>query len=446
MIITIKKYNAKSPIERKELLLFMVFVVIYRLLLDWSFKKVISVCYGYSGFTYLPSTSLCIMSWAILVLFTYLVFRYYFSIEKISHEILFLFFLIAVVPFTSMMGGGQFNTEFVVYNIIYWAMIFLAAAAIDNSRSCRMAMKKKKVRDINIVLIGITIISFVIIVYISGKYTGFRLNYSLSSEIIYDFRQEAKENNLPTILRYILMWIQVIMPVLIAYFISKKNHLMVAICIITVLLMFGYNGAKTPFLMAILAVLFNVMKGIKLQKINRWVIVWVTIFCFVSVLEYIFHGTYVLEGMFIRRVLFLPNLVSSYYFDFFSYNMPDFFRSGALSFLFDGGPYQNLQSTIGLKFTGTEQWMNGGMIADAVMNLGLAGVFIFPWLIIITLHILDRCSEGIDIRIYITTSILIAFTLINSFLSVTLVSHGSIVLMILLQAMKSSNVLTNNKK
>ena len=75
---------------------------------------------------------------------------------------------------------------------------------------------------------------------------------------------------------------------------------------------------------------------------------------------------------------------------------------------------------------------NNGLISDAVSNLGNVGIFVFPIVIIIILYYIDRCSEGIDMRIMLVTVIYISILFLSSFVVTILVTHGLIFLMFIM--------------
>ena len=75
---------------------------------------------------------------------------------------------------------------------------------------------------------------------------------------------------------------------------------------------------------------------------------------------------------------------------------------------------------------------NSGLLSDAVSNLGYLGIVCMPLVLSFVLVLLDKCSKGLDPRIYLTTSLSIAMTLINTNLFTALLTHGILMLMLLL--------------
>lgn len=429
----------------RNIYIFIIFILLLRLILDLSYSNIITVNYSYANFKDATSNVWIIVSWAILAIGTALAWKNYISINRISNEVIFILYIISFVPFTSMVAHGQFDSEFVLLGSVYWIFVFLAQKVIPKNTK-RKFFVCKQVKNLNLLLEIIAIFGVLLIVYISGRYSHFRINLSLSSDIVYDYRRQASNNNLAFYVRYPFMWTQSVMPILLAYFISKKNKLFIFICIMAQILSFGYDGQKTPILMTVFVIVFNVFRNINIRELNKWVLVGIVGVLGLGLVEFFLLKSYWIAGVLTRRVFFLPNMVSYYYYDFFSTHTPDYFRSSVLSDLFFYNPYPQLQYTIGQTYLNANYWMNNGLISDAITNLGKPGVFLFPWLVAYVLRLLDRCSEGIDMRIYIACSFSIALSLINSFLSVILVSHGVIVLMILLFVMKRAKNERSDKK
>ncbi|HET7819665.1 MAG TPA: hypothetical protein VFL70_10195 [Bacteroidia bacterium] len=85
-----------------------------------------------------------------------------------------------------------------------------------------------------------------------------------------------------------------------------------------------------------------------------------------------------LSGIFVNRFLFIPALLTNFYFDYFKDN-PFFFAESHFFNLFVKNPYN---MPVGFLIT-KEYWgeptayANNGIISDGFMNLGYLGVFLF---------------------------------------------------------------------
>ena len=69
---------------------------------------------------------------------------------------------------------------------------------------------------------------------------------------------------------------------------------------------------------------------------------------------------------------------------------------------------------------------NGGLLSDALMNLGYIGAFIFPILLIMVLKLLDGASKGLAPSVLFMTTICLTFLFLNLNLTIALLTGGVI--------------------
>ena len=96
-------------------------------------------------------------------------------------------------------------------------------------------------------------------------------------------------------------------------------------------------------------------------------------------------------------------------------------------------------------FQRPEMAVNNGLIGDAFANLGWIGIIVMPLLIVITLKILDACSEGLDIKIFIMSAVTITFIFISSFYFTILMTHGLIAVCFILYLLPRDYELNRNE-
>lgn len=131
--------------------------------------------------------------------------------------------------------------------------------------------------------------------------------------------------------------------------------------------------------------------------------------------------------------MFLPNLLNEYYFDFFSGNVPDYFRQSFLRNFGFESEYEKIPNMIGYSyFNRPDMVANNGLISDAITNMGIIGIVISPLFIVTFLWLYDNATHNLDRKIYIMSSIYIAYTLIGSFMLPALLTHGFIAMVIIL--------------
>ena len=186
-------------IPYKSLLLYLSLVSLYRLALDWIYRSVIAVSFAYAGFIWKPSLLLCAVSWALLTLFSCLMWPCYRNPEnRISYEILFILFLISLVPFTVMVYAGMCPTAFWASNALYWFLLIRLCVRKRLFRAIKITGVMKRIQKAHVLIAVVLLLS---VFYICARYSHFRLNFDLSK--IYDLRSESREYDYPTLLKYI---------------------------------------------------------------------------------------------------------------------------------------------------------------------------------------------------------------------------------------------------
>ena len=404
-------------------------------MLDYCFGSVISTTFAYDGFYNQKSLILAIISWVVLAVFSKLCKNAYDNSEnKASYEVVYMLFLITFVPFTSMLCYGNTPTQFTILNIIFWFEL-LVLVQIKNTRNTQLSLK---INGTGIVGEGqirfITIISAAVVLYISGKYTHFRFNFSVTN--VYELRADAASFSVPTFLTYLYSWTRNLNSILLAYYMRRKKKGWTMFCIFIQLLNFGIDGSKTTLFLLLFVVIINLLPKVKLSKMNKWVLIG---FC--SLMAVCVFANAVLNNvwpisLFVRRVLYVPVKISVAYVDFFTKNVPDFFRQGFLRRFGFESPYPPLSYMIAKVYWNEISAANNGLISDAITNMGIAGIFLFPVIFSAVLRWLDRSAKGLDIRIYLSVALYMSIVLSNSFLFTVLFTHGLLISIIVLKMMK----------
>lgn len=431
--------------NNKNTIFYFLLIFLYRVLLDITYKNVISIYYAYAGFESKNSFSYLALSWFILFFFAVVCRRFYINkTEKLSYEIFFALFLISIVPFTTMTAFGSCSLSFVAANSCYWLLFCCFISSINWGRK-RIRWKVgniKKLGDVQIELFAI--LMFLVVLYISGRYTGFRFNFNLLN--VYEYREEARLNQLPTVLVYLFSWSRMLNSIFIAYFIWQKKWPWVAVGILTQLLSFGYDGSKTTLLLMLVVVIINLIPTFNSHSMNKWLLIsfdGLVAFCLIW---FLISKDYTLISLFVRRVLFIPVQIGTNYWDFFTTHIPDFFRQSFLRYLGFKSPYPSIAYMIGDIYSHRITSANNGLISDAVANMGKIGVVIMPFFNAFVFSLLDKSANGLDTRLYITVALYVALTMTNSFIFTILLTHGLLITIILLSTMKRDTIEKQNTK
>ncbi len=433
-------FNRRGSFKAEYYLL----LLIYRILLDFSYNKIVYQFYAYAGFECNINAVLYFVSWVVLILSARVVFHAYVNREnKASQEVVFFLYLMSMVPFSSMMANGALKTDFVIANIVYWTILLFFTTRdrfIKGASNIRFKTGNVTLGDTQLVILAIVL--GLVTIYVSGRYARFRLNFNLMD--VYELREEASSNDLPTMLQYLFSWGRTINVILIAYFVRKKKYFWTVFCGIVGLLSFGYDGSKSTFFLLVLAVGISLLPKMSMQVINKWVLRGFAVLIFSCAVIYTITGNYVPASMIVRRVLFLPIRIAKEYFDFFTKNPPDYLRQSFLRYFGLSSNYESIPHMIGrIYFDSPKMSANNGLISDAMANLGYFGIVMYPVFISIVFKWLDKSSKNLDPRIYVTVAVYLSLVMTNSFFTTILLTHGLIVAIIVLSMMKREENVTN---
>ena len=428
--------------KKKQLYSFIFYAIILlfvKISLDFIYDKIVSTIGGYQKFANSKSFVYGFLSW-IVFFFSVPVFFKYFENKKsiFSYEIIFILYLTSFLPALTMIKYSAISIYTFILYIFYWISI-LFFNNIFCLFSCNVRLLKKKVYLNYKNIITIFIIFFIGIIYISYRYTGFRINFDIYK--VYELRADSKNYSMPSILKYLFTWSKVVITILTSYFLINKKYFFVLLCIVCQILSFGIDGAKiTIFLLGIVIILSIIPKN-NFSKLNLFLSFCFLLILLLSIFLFKNFDSIFIPNVFIRRMLFTPILLSDNYVDFFTSHIPDFFRQGFLRRLGFESPYPNIAYMIGdLYYDKPEMSANSGLLADGVTNFGVLGVIFMPLILTFCFYILDKISKNIDNRLSLVISFYISMILLNSALMTSLLTHGLFLIYIFLYSLRKKEL------
>ncbi len=438
MNITIKN-DLKLNVDTLKII---AYICINRILLDICYFGIIVPNFKYMGFVDKRVSFNFVISWIILFCSIPFILKIILDIKnRISNLIICTIYFISYIPFSTCIYSGIFTYKYIICNCIYWITLLTMQIIFNkikiNSRNVIIKFKKVNINDKIILFIGI--ISLVLILYISIRYTGFRINIDLNN--VYDLRLEARSYNLPTIINYLFSWSKIINPIFLGYSILNKKYILSIVFFLTQIVSFGIDGLKLTLMITLITVFICFFyKKTSVYYLKKYIGIGLIFILILSLLEKVIFNTFEIIDFIIRRILFIPNYLNYYYFDFFQYNIPDYFRGSFLRHFGIETPYPQLGNIIGeIYYSSPQMNCNDGLIADAITNFGIIGIFIMPVILTLLLRVLDLCTINIDSRVLFSSSIYTAYIFVSSFSLTVLLTHGYIIMCILLLFMKKNN-------
>ena len=397
-------------------------IIIYRLLLDINYMLIISPNYDYAYFINEFSLGRCVISYLLLFISIPFILKFYEDRHVFFSNVFVLLYLISFVPNLSFMVFKQAEGEFYLLYFIYWLILFIAAYKIKFFK-----IDCIKIRQQNVLLyLYLSILMFAVI-YISGRYTGFRIHFNITD--VYTLRMEAREFEYPGIFGYLLPIAGTVLPILFVYFLNQKKNLLSFIIVIVILLNFSIAGLKGILFSLLIAVFFYFFYTQKIIKLYVWMLSGVSLLAFT---EYYLNDTFLLSSLFIRRLLYVPAVLNQQYYEFFSTHDIDFFRQSFLRHFGFVSPYTDpISRVIGANYYSELTAANNGLFSDAIMNMGTGGVLVFPVLLIVILKFTDSLSQGIENRFLIMPALMLTVAVFASPLMSALLTNGILFVMLL---------------
>lgn len=409
----------------------------YKILLDIIFCNYISKIFDYQGFTYSFSPKIMLFSY-IAIFFVFLAVNHLLKDIKFSNIVILLLLIMYYIPVTTIVSYCKNDFSYLIFASLYFFIILLLNRLLNIKKIRPIKISAKK-RSIDMFVV-ITVLLSIIMVLISGIYSGFRISFDLSE--FYELRFEARELSMPSILQYILHWARYIIPIGLVYCLVRKKYSIATFLSFAQILSFSFNGKKSSlflfFLAFIIAFFFKDKYWKKLPIIFFAVLI-------LAIFETIFHSgsNLLIIKYIVRRVFMTPSYLGWAYFDFFSNNELDFLRGSILRRIGFVSPYQSIPRLIGSLYTTSSSLgannANTGLCGDAFSNFGWVSLLIYPFLIVLSLKILERCMNGLEKEIKAITCITVSYMLLNGTFFKILLTNGYILICIILLFCKRKN-------
>ena len=322
------------------------------------------------------------------------------------------------IPITTYCSLGPGSSSFFFFAIIYWGFLSYLQIKIPVVRFRR---KESVLLDRLFYLLFLAIA--VLTIYISAKYTGFRIITDLLN--VYEARTEASSYNMPTWLVYLQNFSTILIPLMILFSFCKKKYFFAVAGCFLLLLNFSFAGHKSVLFMGILLIAGYLFW--RKEMISLIVPGGTLIGIFAILEERLFQQAYI-NSFFFRREGFVLAALSDNYYRYFKHNPTDLFRSTFLGKLGWTSPYnQTIPKVIGNNYMTQVIGCNNGMLGDVWGHLGMIGIVIMPIILIVCFRMFDTASYGLNTKYLIGICIYYAVGFANSTWSTILLSHGFLI-------------------
>lgn len=294
-------------------------IILYKIIIDLIYILNVSSKYYYNGMVFNPSLYKYIFSLLIFIFSINFVIRLYNKVTPSSLIIVILYYLYFIPGCTIYSMAGLSDLYFIFF-ILYW--IFFLSLYLNFPNFTIPNLKESITSNLFYVFFIIVILGSLVIV---GLYNDFNFNFSLSN--VYELRFKQREMNLPTIVKYFQPTASSLLPLFLIYFLIKRKTKYIILIVFADLLLFSFGGAKgTIFTLFIALLAYFYYKPNRV----RWIVTSLLSLNLISFLEKIIYSKSYITIYIQNRVLFIPNLLSFQYYDFFSMHELLYLRNSIL--------------------------------------------------------------------------------------------------------------------
>jgi hypothetical protein len=418
--------------ETRERVALIIGVAAFIALLDWSYAAMIAPRFSYMGFSYhaIP-LGLRVGSWA-LALAPSLWMPI--ALDRPSQVVYWFLYLLVLVP--SMLVPAvalplEWTSVLQLSGTLFCAFAVLGATfALPRLRIPAVRLSRLQFW-LGFGLAAMALTGIVVKVF------GLKLSLPSLGEV-YGVRAEYKaalvEAGGPV--GYAVTWLaRVFYPVLLIHGFVRRNPVLFAAGLAGQLMLFSITGLKGVFFNALLVLTLAVVIERARARFGLWAVggaLGVTGLCVAFDLA---TNGIILTGIFVRRLIVTPGLLTGFYYEFFSQHPKALLGHSLLSSLSDY-PYDRPPSlVVGAQYFLQSTNANASVWSDALANFGLGGVIAFSVLLGGFLWIFDSAARGHDLRVSAVLAGILGLILANTAFLTTLLTHGAALMVVLLLVM-----------
>lgn len=412
----------------------IILMLLYRICLDIVYVFLLSPKYAYSGFICEPKPLILVASYAIVFVLAPFAVELQ-NRELPSAKIVAIMHYLYFIPLTSYCALCDPKVSLLPIGTLYWMLLLLWEFKLPV-----LSLKPLAAKHSRLLFTLLSIFSAAVVLYVSGRYTGFRLTLDFIN--VYDIRAEAAAYSMPQLLSYLLSWQTILLSTEILYWLSERRYLPALGLVLVYLFYFSIGAHKSVFffLLLVLAAFFFYRK---------WMLRWCApLFMGVGILAFLenfLRDSVWICSLFIRRMMYIPVQLADHYQKFFSENPILYFRDGFLRHLGYENPYSlSIVRLLGEYEGNPSTYANNGLLGDLFANLPVtAGLLLMPLLLVLCFRLLDLTAGRNEERLYIPFCLFFANTFINSAWSTTLLSHGFLLSCLLLYIFPKRSAICN---
>ena len=397
----------------KSNLLYVLSVIIFKLILEFTYWTVINPYYQYMGFYFDPTFSKYIESWILYLCLVYFCPK---RLTKPSDLFLLILFLNIITPILSFYALANKSRYFLYISLFCFVLVSL----FRNGRPIRLKTLKE----------GRAIVIFICITFAFGMSIILLYNVGLESfnldlSKVGHFRELNYDIIAVGLIGYLSTWcFNVIGPTLLVFFLWKKAYFCSFGILMVQTLWFGLTGYKfvlfSPLLILFVWFFFRNNSSFNYILLGLIILI-ITCLVFFFVFDLIRP-----VSTLVRRVFFVPAKLSFAYYEFFNLNEIILWANSKISFGLIAYPYAISPAKLIGEYTGTGAHANNSFISTGYMHAGIIGVIVYGVIVGLLYRFIDSISlNGLPLWCSIGIIIVPVYSLtISSDLPVAILTKG----------------------
>lgn len=431
---SVSKVSLKVSLNK---LLFFSALLLFRLVIDWSYSVVVSDVFSYEGFSYVFELDQYLLSWIFYVVSFWIVSD---RVLKVGDYFFAMAVLSVVAPLTSLYGLDADRPAFplVITLVALYIVYYVSRLSVFSLRGLPTVVDGGRVA----VFISLGFVGFLVFWFMVS---GARPNLDFTQ--VYKFREENAELVGGGVLAYTNNWtFQVFTIYLLSIALYYKRYLFVLALLLVQVYFFSIASHKSilflPLLVAGSWMYFRYSNSLVMLPAVFVLVILVTI------ISYYAAGDIWLSSLLSRRVFFVPANLCYVYFDFFSSHEQVYWSNSVLS-MFSTYPYElPIPYVIGEYLGRSGMGANNGFVSSGFANAGLVGVLLYAIIIGIIVRLInDMTSNSMPVWVAVALSVVpLRNILISSDLLTVMLTHGfgaALVLIYLSRSQRKPSVIHN---
>lgn len=420
--------------------------IIYSLVYDYVYSNHISTVWGYAvdrPFEPLSSSDLILY-----LLLASIPFVFYRGLKYFASAFSLFVYVFIYIPFTYSLFVHGFPVGLKYSFLLFFFIIMIVYFKTDRLSLFKKALLRRR-KKLPFTVIPIITVFLLIVLVIINRSQLHLVNFFVDTQSMYEFRESA---NIKLI--YVLCWLRAaLLPLLMLYYLSKSDWLKYGLTFIGFVLLFMLDQQKMTiiFPVAITAIYFAI-KYYNVKVSSRFHVFLILIFIIIPIFI-IKHDSnplsLVFSLIFIYRIQCIAGIQFQKYVDFFEiqHNTYTYYTHiGIVNKITGLYPYD---MSIGEVINDGEGNSNATFfLMDGVAAAGLIGCIIVGILFLIVKSILNSFSYEYKVPLLTALFLFPLQSLMNVSLFTALVSHGIIVLFLILifVDIKEFKIATNHEE